>query len=33
MSNRKTVEADGTPTESRNEIDFEGEARYSASAR
>ena len=33
MSNRKTHDVDGTPTESRNEIDFEGEARYSASAR
>jgi len=33
MSNRKTVDVDGAPTESRNEIDFEGEARYSASAR
>ena len=33
MSTRKTVEVDGTPTESRSEIDFEGEAEYSASAR
>jgi hypothetical protein len=33
MSARKTVEADGAPTESRYDIDFDGEAEYSASAR
>ncbi len=33
MSTRKTVEVDGAPTESRSEIDFEGEAEYSAATR
>jgi hypothetical protein len=33
MAARKISEVDGVPTETRHEIDFEGEAEYSASAR